>query len=164
METQGMNLFIVDANEKTSKGLQQSLYNRFGKSLDISTFSSGESCLEKVDANTRFVVLAYFLESMNGNEILKKIKAINPKTEVVMMSSNTNAVDIIESLRGGATDYLVKGDTAWRRLVPYVYRAIAEPIRRFGNEYGAVAYMAMFLIAFASVSLGSYLIFKYLSS
>jgi DNA-binding NtrC family response regulator len=158
-----MNLFIVDSDKAAADKLEKSLYNRFGKDLNISTFFRGESCIEKVDATTNFVVLAYFFDDQNGNDILKSIKAINPKTEVIMLSSNTDVVAILETLRGGATDYLVKGDSAWRKLVPYVYRAIAEPIRRFGKEYGPPAYIAMFATAFVMVGICSFFLMKMLS-
>ena len=90
MNEHGMNLFIVDSDTTAAKALEQKLYNRFGKNLIISTFSTGESCLAKVDKNTGFVVLAYFFAGQNGDEILKSIKAINPTTEVIMLSTNTD--------------------------------------------------------------------------
>lgn len=160
MSTYGMNLFIVDSDKAAADKLEKSLYNRFGKDLNISTFFRGENCLEKIDATTNFVLLAYFFDGKNGNEILKAIKAINPKTEVIMLSSNTDVIAIVESLREGAADYVIKGDSAWRQLVPYIYKAISEPIRRLGKEYGAPAYIAMFGIAFISVGAGSYLLMK----
>ncbi len=163
MNEHGMNLFIVDSDTSAANELEKKLYNRFGKNLIISTFSTGESCLTKVDKNTGFVVLAYFFAGKNGNEILKSIKAINPTTEIIMLSNNTDVVAIIETLREGASGYLVKGDNAWRKLVPYVYKAISEPIRRFGKEYGAPAYIALFAIAFAMVGACSYFLMKLFS-
>lgn len=163
MNTQAMNLFIVDSNKQQADRLERSLYNRFGTSLNISTFYAGEICLEKVDENTHFVVLSYFFSGANGNEILKSIKAINPKTEVIMLSSNEKIITIIESYRQGATDYIIKDENAWRKLVPHVYRKISEPIRRLGREYGAKAYLAMFLIAFVAVGVGSYSLMKMFS-
>jgi hypothetical protein len=80
-----------------------------------------------------------------------------------MLSTNTDVVAMIETLRGGATDYLVKDDTAWRKLVPHIYRAIAEPIRKFGKEFGAPAYILMFATAFVLVGACSYFLFKTLS-
>ncbi len=148
METQGMNLFIVDDNRLLVSGLKSYLSNRFGKHLNISTFYSGESCLEKIDQQTNFVILDYFLGGKNGNEILKSIKSINPKTEVIMLSSNENVGTAIESYRAGATDYLVKNDKAWKKLIPHVYKTITEPIRRMGSEYGFMKFAAIFLTTF----------------
>src|SRR5689334_4371349 len=106
MNNQAMNLFLVDSDKKVTDKLEQSLYNRFGTRLNISKFNTGESCLQQVDETTNFVVLAYFFAGMNGNDILKSIKAINPKIEVIMLSSNDDVVAILESYREGATDYL----------------------------------------------------------
>ena len=51
METQGLNLFIVDDNKLMVTDLKHYLLNKFGGGVKISTFENGESCLEKVDKN-----------------------------------------------------------------------------------------------------------------
>lgn len=163
MTNKGMNLFIVDSNKQQADQLENALYNRFGTSLNISTYYTGEICLKKVDQSTQFVILSYFFSGANGNEILKSIKAINPKTEVIMLSSNDEIITMVESYRQGATDYIVRDDMAWRKIVPHIYRKVSEPIRRLGKEYGPLAYIAMFLIAFTTVGIGSYSLMKLFS-
>jgi len=153
-----MNLFIVDDNEIMIKGLKLYLNNRFGKGINISTFLTGESCLEKVDQDTNFVILDYFLDGKNGNEILKSIKAINPKTEVVMLTSNEDIGTAIESFREGASDYLIKNDKAWNKIIPHVYRAITEPLRRMGKELGSLKFIALFLLVFILIGLIVYFV------
>jgi DNA-binding NtrC family response regulator len=160
MDTQGMNLFIVDDNKLMVSGLRQYLHNRFGHNLNISVFYNGESCLEKVNQKTNFVILDYFLDGENGNEILKSIKLINPKTEVIMLSSNEDIGTAIESFRGGAVDYVIKNDMAWKKLIPHVYRAITEPIRRLAKEYGFSKFTAIFLATFILIGAVVLLFFK----
>ena len=60
--------------------LRQYLQNRFGFGLRISTFNDGESCLKQVDNHTNVVILDYYMEGINGLDVLKRIKKINPKT------------------------------------------------------------------------------------
>ena len=148
MNTQGMNLFIVDDNKLMVTGLTKYLDDRFGKSLNISTFYTGESCLEKIDKNTKFVILDYFLGGKNGNEILKSIKSINPKTEVIMLTSNEDVGTAIESFRCGASDYLIKNNKVWKEIIPHVNRVITEPIRKMAREYGFSKFTAIFLTTF----------------
>jgi DNA-binding NtrC family response regulator len=160
MNPQGMNLFIVDDNKLMVTGLKQYLYNRFGKMLNISTFHTGESCLEKVDQNTNLVILDYFLDGKNGNDILKSIKLINPKTEVIILSSNEDIGTAIESFHQGATDYVVKNDKAWKKIIPHVYRSITEPIRKLAREYGFSKFMAIFLFTFILMGLAVLFVLK----
>jgi len=56
METQGMNLFIVDDNRLMVNDLKHYLQNRFGVSIKVSTFDDGESCLKKIDKETHILI------------------------------------------------------------------------------------------------------------
>jgi two-component system OmpR family response regulator len=154
METQGINLFIVDDNKLMVMDLKIYLQNRFGTSVNISTFNDGESCLEKIDQHTNIVILDYFLDGKNGLEVLKLIKAINQKTEVIMLSSNEDIALAVETFRMGAKDYVIKGNGSWKKLTKLVNYIITEPIRILGREFGLSKYMAIFLITFISMGVG----------
>lgn len=153
METQGINLFIVDDNNLMVTTLQQYLQNRFGLGLKISTFSDGESCLEKVDAKTNIVILDYYMDGKDGLETLKLIKAINPKTEVIMLSSNEDMGLAVETFRAGANDYVVKGSGAWRKITKLVEHIITEPIRIMVREFGVSKFTAIFLLTFVTMGI-----------
>lgn len=148
---EGLNLFIVDDNKAMVMGLQQYLQNRFGLGLRISTFFDGESCLEKVDQETDIVILDYFLGGKNGLEILKLIKTINPKTEVIMLSANEDMALAIETFKAGAKDYVIKGPSSWKKITKLVNHIITEPIRILVREFGVSKYMAVFLLTFIFV-------------
>jgi DNA-binding NarL/FixJ family response regulator len=160
METQGINLFIVDDNKLMVADLKYYLQNRFGVSVRISTFSDGESCLEKIDKDTHIVILDYFLDGKNGLEILKLIKEVNPKTEVIMLSSNEDIVLAIESFRNGATDYVVKGQGSWKKITKLVNYIITEPIRILVREFGVTKFTAIFLLTFVSMGIVVYMVLQ----
>lgn len=153
METQGMNLFIVDDNELMLTDLKIYLQNRFGADVKISTFKDGESCLKKIDKDTHVVILDYFMEGKNGLEILKSIKEINPKTEVIMLSGNEDMALAIESFRMGAKDYVIKGRGAWTKITSLVEHIITEPIRILVREFGVSKFMATFLLTFITMGI-----------
>ncbi len=77
-----------------------------------------------------------------------------------MLSSNEGIGIAIESFRKGATDYVVKGEKAWRKLIPHIYRIIAEPIRKMGKEYGLGKFSLIFLCTFISVGIIAYILLK----
>ncbi len=175
METQEINLIIVEDKKETAKGpevavgvtnlfivdddrlmiteLKHCLEKRFGVSIRISTFNDGESCLQKVDKDTNIVILDYFLNGKSGLEVLKLIKEINPKTEVIMFSCNEDVITAIETFKAGAKDYVVKGQGSWKKLIKIVNYIITEPIRIMVREFGVTKYMAIFLLIFVTMAL-----------
>ena len=151
METQKLNLFIVDDNKSMVVALKQYLLNQFGENINISTFYDGESCLEKINEYTDMVILDHFLNGKNGLEVLKEIKQINPKIEVIMLSSNEDIALAIQSFRAGATDYVIKGPSSWKKLTKLVHHVITEPIRIIVREFGVSKFMAIFLLTFLTM-------------
>jgi two-component system response regulator AtoC len=148
MEAKKINLFIVDDDKIIVTGLKYYLQNRFGESMQISTFYTGESCLEKINKETHIVILDYFLDGKDGIQTLKAIKVINPQTEVIMLTGNEDIAIAIESFRMGAKDYVVKGHSSWKKIASVVSRIITAPIRLLVEEFGVTKYMAIFLLTF----------------
>lgn len=91
------------------------------KAFTIVTFSSGESCLEKLSMKPDVVVLDYFLDgidehAMNGLKTLDAIKAEDPAIPVIMLSSQDSIEVAVNCLHHNAYDYVVKSETAFIRL------------------------------------------------
>lgn len=153
MKTQEFNLFIVDDNNLTLIGLKNHLQLRFGDGINIFTFLTGRSALERIDQNTAIVILDYHLENENGNDVLKAIKLKNPKTEVIMLTSNEEVGVAIESFRKGANDFVIKGDKAWKRIASSVNNIITYPYRIMVKEFGVHKFLAAFLLTFAGLGI-----------
>jgi len=153
MQTQGLNLFIVDDNKSLVTALKQYLHRKFGFSLKISTFNDGESCLQNVNKDTHIVILDHQMEGKNGIEVLKSIKTINPKTEVIMLSGSTDFDVAVQSFKAGATDYVVKGPRSWHKVTGLVYRMLTAPIKMISKEFGVSKYMAIFLLTFITMGI-----------
>lgn len=151
METQGINLFIVDDNKLVLADLKYYLINKFGTGIQITTFTDGESCLKNIDKHTHIVILDYYLNGQNGLEVLKSIKDINPKTEVIMFTNNEDISMAIESFRMGAKDYVIKGKGSSNKIYQLIYHIITEPIRIIVREFGVSKYMAIFLMTFVTM-------------
>lgn len=162
METQTLNLFIVDDNPSMVVALKHYIQNKF-KGIKISTFNDGESCIREVDKNTNIVILDYYMDGKNGLDVLKEIKEINPKTEVVMLSSNNDLDVVIKSLRSGATDYVVKGPSSWSRLTGLIGRIVTAPIRIIVREFGVSKFMAIFFMTFMTMAIVVILVLYWMS-
>jgi DNA-binding NtrC family response regulator len=148
MENNVTNIFIIDNDNSSSNLLKQHLNEKFGATINISTFSSGQSALEKLDKYTSIVILDYDLKGENGNDVLKSIKKNNPKTEVIMLSSNDDITIAIESFRKGAIDYVIKGEKAEKKITHIVYDIIAYPIRYIVREFGVSKFLAILILTF----------------
>jgi DNA-binding NarL/FixJ family response regulator len=153
METKKLNLFIVDDNQLVVADLRYYLGNRFGADIEISTFDNGEDCLALVDKDTHIVILDYYMEGKNGVEVLKSIKAINPETNVIMLSGNEDMAVAIESFRAGAKDFVLKGIGARSKVTMLIYQILTAPLRIMTREFGISRYLSIFLLTFATVGI-----------
>lgn len=153
METETMDLFIVDNDETIISRLKQYLNTRFGGILNITSFTTSESCLENVNRKTRFVVLADFLNGKSGTETLKLIKEKNPTTEVIILSTNDNVGMAIEAYRNGAKDVVVKGQKSRKKIAQHIFNVFTYPINFLVAEFGVSKYLAIFLLAFTTLTL-----------
>lgn len=156
METQNLNLFIIDSNTSLTEALGKYLKKRFGRDLQIFTFSSGESALKMVDKNTGIVIVDYNLKGINGNEVLEKIKQINPKTKVILLSSNEEISVAIEAFRNGASDFVHKGAHSWKKVEGIVLHFLTFPLRLLVKEFGISKYFAIFIMTFITVGVVVY--------
>ena len=112
-------IFLVDDEPIQNEMLKDFLDERFV--FDIRTFENGEEALESLPLNPEVVVLDYHLssrqrEAQNGVDILKALKERCPDTQVVMLSGQDRVEVAVESMRYGAYDYVVKGETAFYRI------------------------------------------------
>ncbi len=87
----------------------------------IETYPTGEKCMEHLSQSPDVIILDYHLDgidknAMNGIEALDKIKAYNPDTPVVMLSSQDKIEVAINCMHHRAFDYVVKSETAFVRL------------------------------------------------
>ncbi len=118
MDTNKRYIFLVDDEPIQNEMLKDYLSERF--LYDIKTFESGEEMLKNIDLNPEVVVLDYHLSAhlpnaKNGVEILKALKEKCPETQVIMISGQDKIEVAVDSMKYGAYDYVVKGETAFSR-------------------------------------------------
>lgn len=83
----------------------------------IHCFTTGEDCIKNMDLKPELVILDYNLNpqlpnTMNGLEVLLKIKNLSPKTKVVILSGRDTYQGVIDSLKLGAFTYVLKDTEA----------------------------------------------------
>lgn len=78
------------------------------KGFEVHSFLSGEECLENNDLQPDIVLLDYILPGIDGLGVLRKLKAKDPKVEVIFLSGQTDIKVALEALHEGAYDYIMK--------------------------------------------------------
>ena len=107
-------IFIVEDDTFYAGLLKNEIIkNRLG---EVESFSSGESFMNNLFKMPDIVLLDHNLGSMQGVDILKNIKSLNPYIQVIILSAQVKMRVAITSLKFGAYDYVEKNDFAFDRI------------------------------------------------
>ncbi|RME03457.1 MAG: sigma-54-dependent Fis family transcriptional regulator [Planctomycetota bacterium] len=103
---QPLSVLIVDDEEDILRKMSLFLQE---EGCRISTASSAKKALEILqEAKVDIVISDIRMPTMNGLELLSKIKEQYPQTEVILMTGYGNMETVIQALRQGALDFLNK--------------------------------------------------------
>lgn len=89
----------------------ETIVNRLIKrKLDAVGVTNGEECIARMKENLFDVVLLDIKMpgGMDGIEVLREIKKIQPLTEVILLTGHASVETSIEGMKLGAFDYLLK--------------------------------------------------------
>jgi two-component system OmpR family response regulator len=119
LEQNEQYVFLVDDEPIQNEMLKDHISSHY--QFKLKTYDSGESMIKDLNLNPKIVVLDFHLNAhlpnaQNGVEVLKKIKELKPQTEVIMLSGQDKLDVAIESMKHGAYDYVIKGETAFSRM------------------------------------------------
>ncbi|MCY1720039.1 sigma-54 dependent transcriptional regulator [Prolixibacteraceae bacterium Z1-6] len=108
-------IFVVEDNEWYNRLLVHQL--SLNPDYQIVSFTNGKDCLDSLDKEPDVVTLDYRLPDMKGLEVLKKIKAVNEDIQVILISEQNDIDVVVELLKYGAYDYIVKSNEIRERLL-----------------------------------------------
>jgi two-component system, NtrC family, response regulator AtoC len=82
------------------------------RGYDTRSYSRGDELIAAVKQGDPpdIVLLDVMMPGMNGIETLKALKAAKPDLQAIMLSGREHASTIVEAVRNGAADYVVKPD------------------------------------------------------
>lgn len=115
MEEKSFKIFVVEDDEWYNKLLVHNL--SLNPDYEIESFKSGKECLANLHKLPDVVTLDYRLPDMKGLEILKKIKAENEEIQAILISEQDEIEVVVELLKYGAYDYIVKSNDIRERLL-----------------------------------------------
>lgn len=119
-------IFIVEDNTVYSLSLQGFLNTRFSK-LIIQSFTNGEACMKELHKKPKVIVMDHQLNSHDQNaatglSMIKKIKAINPKTHIILLSGQHELNVYVEAISVYDCTYVRKDEQAFIKVEQFIRR------------------------------------------
>jgi len=101
-----LKVLLVDDEQEFVTTLAERLELR-GMHVEIAM--DGEMALSIIETDPpQVVVLDVMMPGLSGMEVLERIKAIDPKIQVILLSGHGATKDGIKGMQLGAFDYLIK--------------------------------------------------------
>ncbi|MFA5586180.1 MAG: response regulator [Saccharofermentanales bacterium] len=104
-------IIIIDDNKYYAELIKANIYKIGYKNTKI--FNNGEDSIEYIKKNKpKCVILDHILSSngFNGDDVLKKIKKIDNKINVIIISGQEDVKIATELMKLGAFDYIIKNE------------------------------------------------------
>lgn len=103
-----MQVLIVDDSQIMRKIIIGAL-KKLGVG-DILEASNGQEAIDTLgkDSNIGLVLMDWNMPTMTGIDAVRKIRAGNNKVPVVMVTTEAEKEKVIEAIKSGANDYLIK--------------------------------------------------------
>ncbi|MBW2492534.1 MAG: response regulator [Deltaproteobacteria bacterium] len=101
-----LKILLVDDEKEFVTTLAERLELR---NMHVEIATDGEMALSMIEADPpQVVVLDVMMPGLSGMEVLVRIKAIDPKIQVILLTGHGATKDGIKGMQLGAFDYLIK--------------------------------------------------------
>jgi CheY-like chemotaxis protein len=120
-----VTILIVEDNDDDAEILE--IYLRKHKEFSISRVSRGEDGLKRIVENIfDIILLDYGLPDMTGIDFLKKMREVGVISSVLVLTGRDDRNSAVESMKLGASDYLVKSDEEYKRVASIIKQIVIK--------------------------------------
>jgi two-component system response regulator AtoC len=119
MDEKNFKIFVVEDDEWYRRLLEYNL--SLDPEFEVQTFADAKSCLAKLHERPDLITLDYRLPDMKGSEALRRIHDFDPEIHVMIISEQDDIEVVVELLKQGAGDYLVKSADIQNRLLHTIH-------------------------------------------
>jgi two-component system, NtrC family, response regulator AtoC len=100
--------FVVDDDKHYARLLSYRIEK--DKEHEVQVFTSGEEAIDGLDAHEPdLIFLDIMMPGIGGMETLRRLKLMRPALPIIMISAQGTIDVAVECMRGGADDYITKG-------------------------------------------------------
>ncbi|GAM08873.1 transcriptional regulatory protein ZraR [Geobacter sp. OR-1] len=125
-------VLVVDDEAVIREGMKRILD---GAGYAVETFASGYSAIERMQEHEFDLVITDLkMPGMNGIEVLKSIKILQPEVPVILITGYAAIDNAIESMKSGAADYIPKPFTP-DEILAKASKAIEERVVLIDDMY-----------------------------
>ena len=100
-----MKILLLEDNKRLNETIVKRLE---AKGFDVYSFTDGQRAFEEIDEGFSCYVLDINVPSLDGIELLKKIREYNVDTPIIIISSTVELDVIRNSYKYGCNDYIKK--------------------------------------------------------
>ncbi len=111
-------IYVVEDNELYNKTVVEFLEKHGLKK--VKPFLCGKDCIDAVKKGESpdIVIQDYFLEEINGLDVLVNVKKHSKKSEFIFLTGNESMEVAVNSIKYGAYDYIIKdNDVALKKVL-----------------------------------------------
>ncbi len=102
-----MSRILVVEDEYTGRSLIETVLSRHGYHVDAC--DSVDAALRLFRVTRYDVILSdFFMPEMNGDELLREVRAVDRDTPFLFLTANTDVQDAVDLVKAGADDFIVK--------------------------------------------------------
>ncbi len=129
-----LKFFIVFKDAFSRMLYQQYLLNLGYKNFVL--MESSEDCFNKMDLEPDIIFMDFDLHPHDGLEMVKKMKLLNPEVHILIISCPKGKQMVLEALKHGVSDYIIKGDNDLEMIRSAVGKIVTKRINV--NSYRTV--------------------------
>ncbi len=136
-------IFVVEDNKMYNKLIVEYLTKH--KYTNVKALFTGEECVDAISRGEKpeIIIQDYFLEKMNGVDVLRKVKQLNPEPEFVFLTSHEDMEVAVNTIKYGAYDYIIKDKITLDKVMDRVKKIIkVKTLERKNKEIQKFIYIA----------------------
>jgi two-component system, NtrC family, response regulator AtoC len=115
MAGDSVKIYVVEDNDWYNRLLVHTL--SLNPDYEVKAFFNGKDFLDSLHVPPDIVTLDYRLPDMSGTDLLKQIKQDHPEIQVILISEQDDINTVVELLKLGAKDYIIKSKDIRDRLL-----------------------------------------------
>lgn len=139
-------IYVVEDNKVYNKLITEYLAKQ--NFTNVKAFFSGEECVGAIQNGEKpdIIIQDYFLEKMNGIDVLLKVKKISPGSEFIFLTANESMEVAVNTIKFGAYDYIIKDKVTLDKVVDRIQKIRKVKALEMRNKQ-----IQKFIILFLSV-------------